>query len=225
MVELMGGNDTFVNRTSHYFTKGYFLAGNEPSFAMPLAFHYANRPDLSALQMRNVVFNNFGTGIGGVSTLLISHKALSSKPADVFGLASQIPGNDDSGAMAALLTFHILGLYPVPASKQLLLNSPLVSGFTLHNDFFGTSTRFDVSGFDSSSVAASPHTGSRLYVTNITINGSPHESLCWLSFDDVVGGGHIIITVDGDAEAAEARGCGPGANALPDSLATGGFTR
>lgn len=56
----------------HYFNTGYFLAGNEPGFAMPLAYHYANRPDLSALRMRNVVYTNFGTGIGGVSSIPIS---------------------------------------------------------------------------------------------------------------------------------------------------------
>jgi len=51
----------------HYFNKGYFLAGNEPGFEMPWAYHYANRPDLSARRIRSVVFNNFNTGIGGVS--------------------------------------------------------------------------------------------------------------------------------------------------------------
>ena len=125
--------------------------------------------------------------------------------------------------MAALLAFHLLGLYPIPSSKQLLIGSPLVSSFTLHNDFFGTSTKFVVSGFDYSSLTASPPSGSRLYVKNITINGREQDSLCWISFDDVVGGGEIIITVDGDAQAAQARGCEDSARSLPDSLVTGGF--
>ncbi|KAH8109465.1 glycosyl hydrolase family 92-domain-containing protein [Phellopilus nigrolimitatus] len=199
IVDVVGGNDTFVNRTTHYFTKGYFLAGNEPSFAMPLAYHYANRPDLSALRVRDVVYSSFGTGIGG------------------------IPGNDDSGAMAALLTFHILGLYPVPASNQLLLGSPLVSAFTLHNDLLNTSTTFTVSGFDASSLAAVPGNGSRLYVSSVSVNGQTQGSICWIAFEDVVGGGEIVITVDGDADAASVRGCGSSERALPDSLATGGF--
>ncbi|GJE97619.1 glycoside hydrolase family 92 protein [Phanerochaete sordida] len=198
MVELMGGNDTFISRVEHYFDKGYFLAGNEPSFAMPLAYHYANRPDLSALRMRNVVFKNFNTGVGG------------------------IPGNDDSGAMAALLSFHILGLYPVPSSRQLLLNSPLVSSFTLTNDLFGTTTRFVVDGFDATGVALTPPSSARVFVTGVSINGVPQKSICWLAFEDVVGGGEIVITVDADADAAAARGCG-GEATLPDSLATGGF--
>lgn len=125
--------------------------------------------------------------------------------------------------MASLLVFHILGMYPVPASKQLLLGSPLVSSFTLHNDFLGTSTSFTVHGFDPSSITASPPAGSRMYVTGVSVNGRELESVCWISFDDVVGGGEVVITVDGDAAAAETRGCGSGTIALPDSLGSGGF--
>jgi len=166
---------------------------------MPWMYHYANRPDLSALRVRNVSFTYFGTGIGGV------------------------PGNDDSGAMAALLTFHLLGLYPVTSSKQLLIGSPAVSAWTLHNNLLDTTTTFTVDGFDSSTLTAAPPSGSRLFVKSITINGKESESLCWIAFDDVVGGGNIVIEVDGDQNAAVQRGCGAGKNALPDSLGTGGF--
>ncbi|KAJ7182732.1 glycosyl hydrolase family 92-domain-containing protein [Mycena crocata] len=199
LVGLMGGPEAFVTRVDHYFSAGYFLAGNEPGFLMPWGYHYGNRPDLSSLRVRNVVFKNFNTGVGG------------------------IPGNDDSGAMASLLTFHILGLYPVAASKQLLIGSPLLSAYTLRNDVLGTSTTFRVVNFDKASLSATPPTGARVYVKSITINGAPNPSLCWINFDDVVGGGNVEIEVYGDAAAAKAAGCGEGADALPDSLETGGF--
>lgn len=125
--------------------------------------------------------------------------------------------------MAALLAFHILGLYPVPSSNQLLLNSPLVSSFKLHNDFFDTTTMFTVSGFDHASLNATVPATARVYVTGVTVNGVKRESICWLSFKDVVGGGEIVITVDADAAAASTRGCG-GNGTLPDSLGTGGFS-
>ena len=159
LVELMGGNETFVNRTEHYFTKGYYLAGNEPSFAMPFAYNYAGRPDLTALRVRNVVFENFNTGIGGVRVCNYVYKSLAADS------ILKIPGNDDSGAMAALLVFHILGLYPVPASAQLLVGSPLLSSYTLHNELLDTSTTVTVSGFDPNSVVQTPGDGVRLYVT------------------------------------------------------------
>ncbi|EPQ51223.1 hypothetical protein GLOTRDRAFT_49038 [Gloeophyllum trabeum ATCC 11539] len=199
LVGLMGGPETFVSRLDNYFAKGYFYAGNEPSFELPWLYHYAGRPDLSALRIRNVVYNNFGTGIGG------------------------IPGNDDSGAMAALLTFHLLGLYPVPASRQLLIGTPFVSAFNLTNNAFNTVTKFVVENFDSAALTATPPNGSSVYVSNITINGKASQSLCWISFDDVVGGGEIVITLDSDAATAASRGCGTGDRALPDSLGTGGF--
>lgn len=124
--------------------------------------------------------------------------------------------------MAALLVFHILGLYPVPASTQLLLNSPLLSAFTIHNDALGTTTSFTVAGFDKTALAASVPPGARVYVRGVSVNGVPRASVCWLAFDDVVGGGEVVITVDADAAAAAARGCG-GEGTVPDSLATGGF--
>ncbi|THU85126.1 hypothetical protein K435DRAFT_764443 [Dendrothele bispora CBS 962.96] len=197
LIRLMGGADTFINRVNHYFSKPYFQAGNEPSFNIPWIYHYANRPDLTALRVRDVVFRNFNTGIGG------------------------IPGNDDSGAMAALLTFHLLGLYPVSASNQLLIGSPFVSSFSLTNNFLGTTTKFTVNGFDEATVTGTPPNGSRLFVKSVTINGVESPSLCVIDFNDVIGGGDIVIEVDGDAEAAQTRGCGAGG--LPDSLETGGF--
>ncbi|KAF9028902.1 hypothetical protein BDZ89DRAFT_1065801 [Hymenopellis radicata] len=197
LIDLMGGNATFIDRVNHYFSKGYFLAGNEPSFAMPWIYHYAGRPDLSALRVREVVLDNFGTGING------------------------LPGNDDSGAMAALLVFHILGLYPVISTTQMLIGSPMVSSFSLRNDVLGTTTKFTVTDFDSASLATSPPDGSRVYVKSITINGIQSDSICAISWNDVVGGGEIVIQVDSDASAAQTRGCG---GTLPDSLATGGFS-
>ncbi|KAG6890340.1 hypothetical protein C0992_002323 [Termitomyces sp. T32_za158] len=199
IVRLMGGPATFLARTDHYFTQGYYQAGNEPSFEIPWVYHYVNRPDLSALRVRKVVFDNFNTGIRG------------------------IPGNDDSGAMASLLVFHLLGLYPVPASTQLLIGSPFLSSFTIHNDLFGTSTNFTVLGFDPASLASAPPTGSKLFVKSVNVNGKP-GSLCWIDFFDVVGGGEVVIELDGDPTLAAQRGCGAAVSQpLPDSLETGGF--
>ena len=71
----------------------------------------------------------------------------------------QIPGNDDSGAMAALLTFHLLGLYPVVSTRQFLIGSPLVSSYTLFNNLFGHSTTVTVDGFDPAGLTATPANG------------------------------------------------------------------
>ncbi|KAJ3514058.1 hypothetical protein NLJ89_g2591 [Agrocybe chaxingu] len=196
IVRLMGGDEAFVNRTEHYFAKGYFQAGNEPSFQTPWLYHYANRPDLTALRLRRVVYQNFNTGIRG------------------------IPGNDDSGAMASLLVFHLLGLYPVLASTQFLLSSPFLSSYTITNALRGTRTRVSVNGFDSSTLLATPPSGSRLYVVGVQVNGVRRETVCWIGWDDLVGGGEIVIEV---GEKPLEEGCGTGAAARPASLEDGGF--
>jgi putative alpha-1,2-mannosidase len=146
----------------------------------------------------------------------MSHSAQS----NTLMLVPKIPGNDDSGAMAALLVFHLLGLYPVPSSKQFLLGSPFLSAFTLTNDLLGTTTSFTVQGFDPSTLVATPATGSKLYVQSVTVNGVERESVCWIGFEDVTSGGEVVITV---GSSPRSDGCGSGASPLPDSLATGGF--
>ena len=117
--------------------------------------------------------------------------------------------------MAALLAFHLIGLYPTPISNQLLIGSPMISEYTINNNFFGTKTTITVKGFDQRSLAIRPPDDARIYVKGVTINGKKHSSICWVSFEDVTGGGHIEIEVDSDAVAAAERGCG---GSRPDSL-------
>jgi len=59
LVDLMGGNGTFITRLDHFFDKGYYLAGNEPSFQTPIGYHYADHPAKSVDRVREVVFDNF----------------------------------------------------------------------------------------------------------------------------------------------------------------------
>lgn len=122
--------------------------------------------------------------------------------------------------MGALLVFHLLGLYPVPASTQLLIGSPFLSSYTLSNAALGTTTTVTVDGFDDATLTASPPAGSRLFVQKVTVNGVERPSVCWIAFEDVVGGGEVVISVGADPRAD---GCGSEDSALPDSLSTGGF--
>ncbi|KAJ7072819.1 glycoside hydrolase family 92 protein [Mycena amicta] len=195
LIELMGGNATFVKRLNHFFSAGYFNVGNEPSFQTPIGYHYANHPALSVDRIRSVVFENFDITPAG------------------------LPGNDDQAAMASLLVFHLLGLYPVPSTTQYLVLSPFLPKYTIHNSYLGVSTTVSVVGFDSKSVQHTIPAGVKAYVANVTINGVPSASRCHFDFYDVFRvGGNVTIELTADKTAAD--DC---LGALPESLSTGGF--
>ncbi|KAG6866373.1 hypothetical protein C0991_005294 [Blastosporella zonata] len=213
LIELMGGNATFVKRLDHFFDvgkswlplpaltelwqAGYYLAGNEPSFQTPIGYHYANHPALSVDRVREVVFTNFDITAAG------------------------LPGNDDQAAMASLLSFHLLGLYPVPSTTEFLILSPFTPKYTIHNSFLNVSTTVTTVNYDTKSVQKTIPPGTAAYVQNVTVNGVPSASRCHFDFYDVFRvGGDVVITLTADKAAAD--DCLGG---LPASISTGGFSQ
>lgn len=120
--------------------------------------------------------------------------------------------------MAALLVFHLLGLYPVPSSTHLLLGSPFLSSYTLTNAVLGTTTTVRVENFDPETLTLEPPAGSRLYVQSVSVRGMVREGICWVEVGDMFGGGEVVITVG-----AEPRSDGCGDGGVPESLSMGGF--
>ncbi|KAG2148635.1 glycoside hydrolase family 92 protein [Suillus bovinus] len=195
LVELMGGNTTFTNRLDHFFEEGYYQAGNEPSFQTPIGYHYVNQPWRSVDRVRDVVINNFNIETEG------------------------LPGNDDQAAMATLLSFHLLGLYPVPSTTHYLIVSPFTPKYTIHNSYLNTSTTVTVTNYSPASVAYPIPNGVPAYVKNVTINGRPAKSRCYIDFYDTFKvGGEIEIVVTED----KTYDCG---GPVPESLSMGGFAR
>ncbi|THH33315.1 hypothetical protein EUX98_g870 [Antrodiella citrinella] len=196
LITLMGGNNTFVKRLDHFFNAGYYLAGNEPSFQTPIGYHYANHPSHSVDRVRQIVFENFDITPAG------------------------LPGNDDQAAMATLLVFHLLGLYPVPSTTQFLVLSPFMPKYTIHNSFLNSSTTVTAKNFDQRSVQKTIPEGVAAYVKQVTINGQQTESRCHFDFYDTFRlGGDIEIELVPDGESVD--NC---AGSLPESLSTGGWS-
>ena len=133
--------------------------------------------------------------------------------------AAGLPGNDDQAAMATLLVFHILGLYPVPSTSQFLILSPMTPQFTIHNSYLNVSTTVTARGFDAKSVQQAIPKGAAAYVANVTVNGVVQPNRCHFDFYDIFKtGGDIVIEVTSDKSAVD--NCGA---SLPMSLSTGGF--
>lgn len=191
---------SFVSRLDTYFAQNLFYAGNEPSFGTPWLYHYANEPAKTTRRVRDVVFANFNTTTAG------------------------LPGNSDVGAMQTLLNFHLLGLFPVVGTTELLVGSPFVPSYRIENELRGT-LYVVAKGFDASTVAQTIPDGARAFVGSVSVNGNKLASRCKISFADLFPGPGANTTLELEmvADEAAANSCGDGDDSLPSSLSTGGF--
>jgi hypothetical protein len=121
--------------------------------------------------------------------------------------------------MATLLVWHLLGMYPVPSSTEILILSPFTPKFTIHNSYLNVSTTVNVVNFDAKSVNGTIPKGASAYVQNVTVNGAETESRCHFDFYDTFRiGGNITITLTADKDSVNS--C---AGSLPESISSGGF--
>ena len=122
----------------------------------------------------------------------------------------------DSGAMGSYVAFYLAGLYPVPATRQILLSSPYFPSISFFNPVFNTTTTIIARNF-----VGNPEdgTGGTVFVQNVTIDGQPSKSNCYLEWDVFERGATVELTLTDDINVT----CGEGPEVLPPSLSTGGF--
>jgi predicted alpha-1,2-mannosidase len=107
LIEMAGGDKTFVRRLDSIFLRGHFDVTNEPGFLLPVLYNYAGRPDMSADVVRYLLEKAFSDTRAG------------------------IPGNDDSGAMSSWLIFSTLGFFPVAGQDVYLISTPSIPDASL----------------------------------------------------------------------------------------------
>ncbi|KAJ3516547.1 hypothetical protein NLJ89_g1063 [Agrocybe chaxingu] len=191
LIELQGGPESFIARLNFIFDQDYFESTNEPSQQMPFMYHYANRPGLSTQRSRQVIAQFFNTSTNG------------------------LPGND--GAMGSYAAFYLLGLYPLPATSQILLSSPYFRQISFFNPVFNTTTKIVSKGFAGNPLDG---TGGQVFVKSVAVNGKPYKSNCYLDWDVFVNGSLVELTLTDDITVS----CGTGRDALPPSISTGGYS-
>lgn len=192
LVELQGGTTHFIERLDFIIDNGYFDVTDEPGQQIPFMYHYANRPGLSTQRSRQTIAQFFNTSING------------------------LPGNDDSGAMASYAFFYLAGLYPLPATRQLLLSSPFFPSISFTNPLFNTTTTIQAKNFRGNPTNGA---GGTVFVKSVTIDGTLWKSNCFLEWDAFVKGSTIELELTDDIEVS----CGAKPDALPPSLSTGGY--
>ncbi|KAF2635849.1 alpha-1,2-mannosidase family protein-like protein [Massarina eburnea CBS 473.64] len=109
IIELLGGEETFLKRLDFFHTSGLADIGNEPVFLTVYMPHYAGRPGLSAKRVRDYIPSRFNASLPG------------------------LPGNDDSGAMASFLLFSTIGLFPNPGQNVYLISPPFFESVSITN--------------------------------------------------------------------------------------------
>ncbi|KJA21326.1 glycoside hydrolase family 92 protein [Hypholoma sublateritium FD-334 SS-4] len=191
LIELQGGVESFITRLDFLFSQDYFDVTDEPSQQIPFMYHYANRPGLSTQRSRQVIAQSFNTSTNG------------------------LPGND--GAMGSYVAWYLLGMYPLPATNQVLLSSPYFPQVSFFNPLLNVTTTIVAKGFSGNPPDG---TGGNVFVKSVTVDGKTYKSNCYLDWDVFTSGALIELTLSTDITNT----CGAGTVALPPSISTGGYS-
>ncbi len=109
LINIMGGDEHFVNHLEKCYEEGYIIHDNEPVLHYPYLFTYAGRPDLTVDKINDILHNNY------------------------FALPGGIPGNDDLGSMSSWYVFSTMGIYPAcPGTDQYVLTTPAFDEVIIH---------------------------------------------------------------------------------------------
>lgn len=180
LINLMGGDQAFVNRLDSIFTTpplfddsyygqtiheiremqivdmGQYAHGNQPIQHMIYLYNWAGAPWKAQYHARNVMT-----------------KLHSSAP-------DGYPGDEDNGQSSAWYVFSALGFYPVtPAVGQYAIGSPLFRQVQLAMPNGKTLL-----------IEAENNSAENVYIQSVTLNGRPHDRT-WLTREALQGGGTL----------------------------------
>ncbi|MEE2877342.1 MAG: GH92 family glycosyl hydrolase [Candidatus Neomarinimicrobiota bacterium] len=174
MMEMMGGESSFVNRLDDLFSAskdlsgryqpditgliGQYAHGNEPSHNFAYLYNHAGQPWKSQKVVRQIMDTLYHTGRDG------------------------LPGNEDCGQMSAWYVFSALGFYPVtPGQDIYAIGTPIFDEATIHLE---NGKSFTIHADD-----ASP---GKPYIQNSTLNETElHRS--YLSHSEIASGGELQL--------------------------------
>ncbi|KAI1328713.1 glycoside hydrolase family 92 protein [Xylariaceae sp. FL0255] len=162
LISLMGGDDKFVDRLDFFHTSGLADISNEPAFLTVYLYHYAGRPGLSTKRLHTYI------------------------PSDFNDTESGLPGNDDSGAMGAFVTFGMIGLYPLAGQDVYLISAPFFEAVNITSPLTGKIARITTTGFDAAY--------ENVFIQNVTVNGKPWTK-SWITHDLFTEGWSIEIAL------------------------------
>ncbi|GAB7361719.1 hypothetical protein MBLNU230_g1766t1 [Neophaeotheca triangularis] len=176
LIQLMGGDEAFLNRLDATFVPGFgtsvgenndagtalYNPGNEPSFATPFLYNYVPGNSWRTVQRTRAIVDEFySTERNGV------------------------PGNIDGGALPSWLVFSLIGMYPVSAQSVYLLSVPRFSALKLHL-FSGTPQAKTLA------ITAPGLSETNIYPQTVTFNGRELDK-SWLTHAELSQGGSLVF--------------------------------
>jgi len=184
MIELMGGNNRFVEHLDSLFTMnlpdeffketeditregiiGNYVHGNEPSHHAAYLYNWTNQPWKTQERIRMILKKQYHPTPDGLG------------------------GNDDCGQMSAWYILSSLGFYSVaPGSDQYAIGSPAIQHATLKLENGKTF-----------SIETKNQSEKNVYIEKIELNGKI-LSQPFFSHSDIINGGKIIFYMTGKAK-------------------------
>ena len=111
LVNIMGGDDSFVARLDSALSTNQLVFDNETVFHVPYLFNYTNSFYKTQEWVQKIMRTRFSATPGG------------------------LPGNDDLGSTSSWFIFSAMGIYPVcPGRAVYAIGSPLFKSVTIHLD-------------------------------------------------------------------------------------------
>ena len=154
----MGGNTTFVGRLDALLdTPGLCDVGDEPFFLTPYLYIWASRYDRTAERVHHILTKNYSATPGG------------------------LPGNDDSGAMAAWYVFGAMGIFPNAGQNYYLLGTPMFPAVSLK---LANGRMF--------TIRAENLSEGNIYITSAERDGRPFDA-AWIRHADMMDGGVLTL--------------------------------
>ncbi len=123
LIDLMGGNKTFINQLQKVFDNKQFDMANEPDITYPYLFNYVKSEEWRTQKMVDELLDTY----------------FKNKP-------DGLPGNDDTGTMSAWAVFSMMGIYPVtPAEPIYTITKPRFDKVTIHlNETYYSNSKLEI---------------------------------------------------------------------------------
>lgn len=170
MIKLNGGKKAFIEKLEMIFEEGLYEPDNEPDIGYPYLFTHVKGQEWKTQKYINEILTK-----GFTNT------------------KDGIPGNDDSGTMAAWAVFSMMGMYPeVPSEPIYTLTTPTFEKITIQLDDQYYSGKELL-------ITAPRNNGDEVYIKNIYWNDKKLNSY-FITHEELAKGGHLHFELVSEVE-------------------------